>query len=289
MSPATRSPSPVNKPMAFFCCRTEVTEIHPRPGPAVALPRRLVIPPGRYRAHGRTYALTREGLYRFLFPGTGNQQRIVYRRNIPALLSAVAWLQTHGKRDVDKNFQALKTQALKEKLIITCGYISSFGCQLLTELGIPCRRVNSLSLQELNTYDNGHSLVEVKLNERWILVDLDMGFLFRSGGKRLALLDAAHAVRLNRYDLEPLCAAAPFSVCCFRAENKPSGYDYGLWIETMLHSPACVRRWYRRILMVPYIDKYITVERASDTAKARRLWPQYNLIAPKEFIRKYYS
>jgi len=279
----------VNKPMAFYCYRTIVKTIRAKKDNARPLPQQLVILPGTYRVHGQTYALTREGLYRFLYPGKSNHQRIVFRKNVAALLSAIAWLQTHGSRDEVKGFPALKKQALTGKLIIKCGGISQVAHRLLTELGIRCRIVGALTLHELNTYDNGHTLMEVRLNNRWSLVDADMSVCFRYRGKRLSLIEAVHQIRKNQYDLEPLAGAAPFSVCCFKESAKEDAYDYGLWMETVFHNQKCLRQWYRRIMMVPKIGDCITVEKASDLATARRYWPECRLLERKEFIRKYYS
>lgn len=279
--------------MAFYCYRTIVREILPRAGKAVNLPHKLVIPPGIYQVHGKTYALKREGLYRFLFPGRNdNQQRIVYRNNVMALLSAIAWLQTHGNRDKGKDFQKLKQQALTEKLILTCGSICDFACRLLAELGVPCRRVCVLTLQKFNGYDDSHALIEVRIQGRWVLVDLDMKRCFRYRGQRLSLIETVRQVRHNQYALESLSSSALFSVCCFKKSNQEGVYDYGLWMETMLHNPKCLRQWYRRILMAPIIDQYITVDKKSDRvalAKLRRCLPKRIFLERGAFIRKFYS
>ena len=270
-----------------------VKEIPPRSGKAVSLPHELVIPPGIYQVHGKTYGLKKEGLYRFLYPGrSDNQQRIVYQQNTVALLSALAWIQTHGSRDKGKAFQKRKEQALTEKLIVTCGSMSDFACRLLAELDIPCRRVSALTLHELNNYDDGsHAMIEVRLHGRWILVDLDMSKCFRYRGKRLSFIETVHQVRRDDYELESLAGSALLSPCCFKKSRKEGTYDYGLWMETMFHSREAIRQWYRRILMVPIIDGCMTVDRKSDLpvlAGIRRCLPKRVLMARDAFVRKFY-
>ena len=59
----------VNTPLAYHLCGVESRAFAAVAGKAAVLPAELVIPPGRYSVHGRTYALKREGLYRFIMPG----------------------------------------------------------------------------------------------------------------------------------------------------------------------------------------------------------------------------
>src|SRR5438552_12716517 len=92
-----------NRPLAFHLCGLDSYAIQAVNGPGKRLPSKLVLPPGRYTVHGRTYAVKREGLYRFLNPTVENQQRIIYKQDPIALLSSVCWLTSHGWRDEGKS------------------------------------------------------------------------------------------------------------------------------------------------------------------------------------------
>lgn len=293
MKTSIKSVKRVNTPTAYYCCRTVVKEIFPFAGNAVNLPQKLVIPPGVYRVHGRTYNLKQEGLYRFFFPCKDNQQRIVYRRDRLALISALSWIQTHGNRDSWKDVKALKKQALTEKLIITCGCISNFAYHVITGLGISCRCVGSFTLKDLNTYNTGHVFIEIKLNRKWTLADLDIGVLFRYKGRRLSLIEFARHAKTGQYKMEPLNASTPISTCCFKDRSKTDGYDYGLWMETYFCGSVAIRKWYRRIMMVPYIDErdilYMTTKKNSDIETAKRYWDICKFLECEEFINKFYK
>src|ERR1043166_9490629 len=169
MSPRIR-----NQPLAFHLCGLESYPIKPVKGPGKRLPSKLVLPPGRYTVHGKTYALHREGLYRFLNPTVENQQRISYRNDRISLLSAICWTTSHGWRDEGKSPEQLQTMALREKLVIICGSVARLAVAILTEQGIPARVVQAKTLDKLNTYDNGHVLMEAWLEGSWTLVDPDV-------------------------------------------------------------------------------------------------------------------
>jgi len=281
---------PKNKPMAFHLCRMKVSELLPVAGHAADLPPTLVIPPGRYRVHGKSYALKRQGLYRFLFPGHGNQQRIVYQDDVPSLLSAICWICSHGSRDNKKSHQELCGIAMAEKLIVTCGDLSQFALELFAGLGLPSRRVGSTTLQALNTYDNGHQTLEVWLDGRWTLVDLDMKRMFHRRGKRLNLPEFCAAAATGDFSFEPISAATPLAVGLFKVQ----GYDYGLWMETAYSNDAALRAWYQRVMMVPIQinqDSCFTVFAPGDRRRFERLYPNrgHRFLSPEEFYQKFYS
>ena len=98
-----------------------------------------------------------------MFPGKDNQQRIVYRRHIWALLSGLSWISTHGSLDNSTPHDELRRIVLTRKLVVTCGKISEFGCQILERVGVRAPLARATTLQKLNTYDNGHVWMEACL------------------------------------------------------------------------------------------------------------------------------
>lgn len=279
-----------NEPLAFHLCGEHSRRIRPCAGSGVPLPDTLVVPPGRYLVHGRSYELRREGLYRFLNPAIDNQQRIVHRDKPLALISALAWIASHGSRDHAHPREEWAAIAQREKLIITCGSISAFGAGILQAQGVSARVVSASTLAKLNTYDNGHVLLEAKLNGRWTLVDLDVKTMFRRGRRRLSLLEFAAAARTGDYTFERLAAATSFAVGCFVEE----GYDYGLFMETAFCTEACLRRWYRRVMMVPSIRADGGRFACGTPAVVRtmhRLYGDKNVrfLAPAEFRSRFYG
>jgi hypothetical protein len=279
----------VNEPLAFHLVGRQVRALKPLAVAASALPRKLVIEPGVYRVHGKTWNLAREGLYRFLLPGVGNHQRIVYRRDPIALLSGLAWISSHGDRDNGRSVDEWIKIARTGKLIVTCGAMARMGQTVCESVGLRARRVAARSLVTLNTYDNGHALLEVQLDGRWTLVDLDVKFLFTRDDRRLSLLEFSSASQRGDYDIEPLAAATGLAMGHFQGD----GYDYGPFMETTFCTEAWLRRWYKRIMMVPVIPegnaRYYTGTPAQRRKFARMYADESQVgLTPEAFAQRFY-
>jgi hypothetical protein len=279
-----------NRPCAFHLFNRSVTRVAPSAGKAANLPRRLVIPPGRYRVHGKVYDLKVEGLYRLIDPMRDNQQRIVYRKNPLALISALCWLQTHGNRDDKKEYNELAKQALTSKLIRTCGPACAFAKEVLRRQGIRARTVGVKTLKELNGYDDGHVLLEVLLGRKWILIDMDLNAVFVRKGKRLSLLELLPWIQRGGYQIERISGSIGLAIGAFH----DGGYDYCLWAESVFHSEEGLRNWYRRIMMFPTISDetcwFFTTRSSSDCRRAKHLYPQIcvNYLPWADFQERFY-
>jgi hypothetical protein len=246
---ADMSPRIRNQPLAFHLCGLESCPIKPVNGPGKGLPSKLVLSPGRYTVHGKTYALSHEGLYRFFNPTLENQQRIIYKKDSFALLSAVCWVTSHGWRDEGKSPKQLQTIALREKVVIICGSVARLAVDILMEQGILARVVQAKTLDKLNTYDNGHVLMEAWLEGKWTLVDPDVKTMFLRKGRRLSLVEFSEASQTGDYRLERLSSATGLAI----GSRTKNGYDHSLLMETTLCNEMCLRRWYKHIMRVPFI------------------------------------
>lgn len=279
----------INPPKAVYLRGQAVKNIDPCRAKGQPLPETLVIPPGTYRVHGHSYRLVKEGLYRFFNIGVENQQRIVYRSDPWAFVSALSWLSSHGSRDNEKSINCKMRIAMREKLIITCGDMSDFGQHFLSEHGVAARRVATNTLDELNNYDTGHQLAEVKIDGKWILTDMDVKVLFRCGGQRLSLLEAVDAIARDDYQLEPLAQAVGIAVSNFTEKN----YDYGLWMETHFCSQPAIRVWYRHIMGIPKISQdgktYFTAQTDLQRRKVQRRWKNLTYLSRPDFIKRFYG
>lgn len=284
---------PTQTPLAFHLDAAGVRTLEPVGGAGSDLPGTLVLPPGTYTVHGRAYDATAEGLYRFLHPMHDNQQRIVYEKDAYALMSAVCWLQSHGSRDNYKPHEDLRRIGMTGKLILTCGPFSNFVVALLTELGVPIRVVCVKTLLERNGYSDGHVLTEVRLDGRWVVFDPDPHVIYSHAGRRLSLLELVPHVQADTYDREQLAHTVPFAVTEFK--DPCSGYDYGLWLETVA---ARDRGWrnteFCRVVMIPVIpdeDAYwYTAYTRADHERAEVLWADAGLhyLPLSEFRTRFY-
>ncbi len=217
------------------------------------LPDDLVIPKGKYIFSDKTYKLDKEGVYRFVNPGRYNKQRIVFEKDPNVLLSSIAWMYSHGNKDDEKSYSQILTKAKNEKIFATCGTISNWSVQFLKEYGIKARIVAVLTLDEWNSYDNGHILIEVYREElkKWILYDVDNDAFFSSNGNPLSLLEFVKKVKEDDYDIDFIARKNDIDISNF--VDRENSYDYGFLVEARFLNEETRRKWYKRVFQVPMI------------------------------------
>lgn len=223
----------------------------------LSVPDHLIIPPDRYHFfhEKKSYLLNKEGLYRFVQPGGKNSQKIVYKNNIDALLSAISWIVTHGVSDDGLEIVELTEKAQKTKLFLTCGNISKWSFDLLSSLGVKSRIVGGITLAEFNDYDNGHRLLEVWRDEwkKWVVYDLDNNSYFTDKINHVPLNVDEFSSRVadGDYDIVLMSLDIRVDISGFRSST---GYDYSFFSEAMI---VDIKRWYARVMQVALIyDDY---------------------------------
>jgi hypothetical protein len=250
----------------------------------------LIMPPGTYIFCNKAYELRREGLYRFIYPGKKNLQRIVYAENVTAILSAIAWIHTHGNSDNKKVFAEINNKALCSKIFTTCGKIASWAREVLEGNEINARIVTTLTLDSWNSYDNGHTLVEVKSCEygKWIVYDLDKNVYFIRDGIPLSLIELAKYTSTGDYDIKYLASDIKLDISNFI--NHSSGYDYAFLSEFNSANEKLLRHWYKRVMQVPLVqegDYYYFFDEANRT-RIINYSSKHIYINKLEFMRKFY-
>ena len=217
---------------------------------AMPLPERLVIEPGIYRIGTERYDLSNEGLYRFITPRERNTQRIVYRHDTTALLSGLSWIVSHGNADNAESFVRLEEKAKSDKLYLTCGRVSRWANHLLDTLGIESRFVQTITLEEWNTYDNTHALIEVFRPEisKWVVYDLDNNASFTAADIEtpLSLIELSDRSGNGTFTIVPLSHDIRLDVSNFKAKE----FSYHFILEGI---NADIKSWYKRVLQVPLI------------------------------------
>jgi len=256
------------------------------------IPNELIVQPNLYDFSGKSYSLKKEGLYRFIIPGKINLQRIVYKNEIDLFLSSICWIVTHGNSDNKKtNFQLTK-KALTSKIFITCGKISLWAHYLLKNLNIKSRVVAGMATEEWNSYDNGHTFIEVwrpRLH-KWVLYDLANNFYFTSSKNDLplSLIEFSQLINNNiDYRLIALSSAIRLDISNFLSSD---GYNYGFLTEAVQNN---IRVWYQRVMQVPLIfnyenNKYEFMNKVNKN-KLEFYSQNYRYIPENEFMNKFYS
>ena len=280
------------EPMAFYLRGTDVTPVEPDVDVADAkdLPDALVIEPGVYRVHGRILRLEQEGLYRFLWLRKDNLQRVVYKQDVTAFVSAMCWIHSHGSRDDKTDYADLVELAKSGKVIMTCGPYCNFTAEFFEKHGVRARAIGTGTMEGRNGANDGHILLEAYVDGRWILYDVDGHAIYRHQGRHLNLQEAVRQIQEDDYEVEPLSGSVRKAVGSF----CEGGYDFGLWMETTICGDRGWRRWRRRVMGVPRMFNRETNKNEitcpeSERAKAEEAWPELVWVPADEFRRRHYS
>jgi hypothetical protein len=211
----------------------------------------LIIPPGQYDFYNYSYDLNREGLYRFSLVGIENQQRIVYKNDIDAILSGISWISSHGNSDNNLTDEELTRKATTTKLYIECGRLSLWAQDFLNINGIKSRIVASKTMDAMNTYDNGHVLIEIYRDDynKWILYDLDNNAFFKFNNTPLSFMQFVEIIKNNLdYEIVYISSDSHYDISNFKEGN----YNYDLLIEK-LSTDKSLKQWYKRVLQKPTV------------------------------------
>jgi hypothetical protein len=235
-----------NFPIVYHALNTKIKTIIPSELNlnSKKIPDKLIIPSGKYTYAGNTYNLLDEGLYRFMLPLEKNEQRIVFDgKNINSLMSAVAWIYSHGNSDNLKNIEELNSKSLNSKIFGTCGTISAWIQVILDSNNIKSRIVQTLTLDDWNTYDNGHTMIEVYNDDlqKWILYDLDSNSYFSKNTIPLSLIEFIDAVKHDNYQIHILANDTTLDVSNFLAKNN---YEYAFYAESVFANENTLKIWY---------------------------------------------
>ena len=246
------------------------------------LPDKLIINPDYYSWRGSVYNLNFEGVYRFVKVNEYQEQHIVYKSNLYNLLSSLAVIHTHGKAHDFLDIDELTLKAIKNKLSLTCGHISLWLKNILKSLGIKVRLVAVLTLDKWNSFDNGHTMIEVydRILKKWVLFDIDNNVYFVDQKKApLSLLEFKKHVRNNNYNLFPLAFDSAY-------DNTMNSF----LIEKTLFD---LKRWYRRVAQVIMIfdeehGKYLYFD-FKNKKRISSYSYNYYFVTYDRFIEKFYS
>jgi len=278
----------IGQPQVFYNIDTSRELIMPSESQiAKDLPQELIIEPGIYKVFGSSYNLQKEGVYRFILPNKANEQRIVYKNNPHALLSGIAWLFVHGDRDNGEKNSKLMQKATQEKLVATCGKITSFAKSILSEKKIESRIVSALTNDPLNGFDDSHVLIEVKFSDGWRVYDLDNNNVFKKQGRYLNLIELKEAFANNSFELEKIADDPVIDATDFKA----SGYDFGFYTEQKLANDSLLKEWYKRIFGTVFVEQgnvYYYYD-GFDEIKIKSFYPNSKKVEQKEFKSKFYD
>ncbi|MHC4871485.1 MAG: hypothetical protein ACYTFY_06545 [Planctomycetota bacterium] len=201
---------------------------------------------------GKSFVIDREGLYRFAdYESRTFHNLICYEKDDFTLFASLCRLQVHGRADKGKisKFEQNEETAKTRRLSNNCAPFHAFCMDLMKKLGIKVRRVELLTLDEWNDYDNGHVLLEYfcKDEGRWIALDLDTRSLFLDqDGKYMNIYQLTKTVTSGApYKIERICLT--------------DGSDHADPLDTFHEEVHLLesgkKMWLKRIAHVPFICK----------------------------------
>lgn len=272
----------------YFIDPNVITPLQPVQQVGVSTPDYFIMPPAIYALNGPSYDCTLEGLYVYYVVNTANAYRIVYSQNINTLLHSITWLHSHGYRDDTANYSLSKYICKNgDKIHMTCGSIINFTCNVLNELSIPNRFILYLTLDPWNSYNNGHSLIEVKQNGLWKVWDMDMRCTFSQNSTDLNAWQLKQAVANNNFQFTKFSTSPVFAY----GDLAFGGYNYQLFVETSFLYPAILKNTYKRfcqVLLIRQGDYFYFTCNPSDRSRVESYSPSFVYMTQQDFMETFY-
>ncbi len=260
------------------------------------LPQKLIADPSLYFFDGKRYDCHMPGLYRFIKPQKRNEQRIViFSHDGFRTTLLLSQLLIRGTKDDYRTLEGMEKEACTRLLVNTCGPASLFVHRVLEGAGFRSRVVYSHTDQELNSYNNGHAMVEVFDEEkrRYQLIDVDRKLYFhhrRNGILNLfelcQNLNAGEKVEFRRFDQASLVDWTGFT-------DPQSGFNYQMVEYGFSYNEETLLNLYRRIAAIPvlYENDLIYATTWDDSPEGERPGKdkKWVWISPEEFWQKFYG
>ena len=183
-----------------------------------------------------------------------------------ALLTAVVHRHVHGSQDDYEPIERLSEIAAERRVATTCGPLSVWAVQLLGEAGYEARVVTTLTMDEWDSLDNGHTMVSVKIDDRWAVYDLDRAVRYTDEeGNPLSIGELVERVPTDDYQIVPI--------------GDPVGEGY-------------LRASNRRLLQVAGIgdgEYYYFAASGDDAMRVESYSPWYRVMQPELWHERFYN
>jgi hypothetical protein len=265
-----------------------ISNLTPVQQQGISTPDYLIMAPNVYGFNGPSYDCKEEGIYLYSVPPTAYAQRIVYEADIPALMHSITWLHAHGYKDDNLSFSNAMLTAKTRKLLMTCGSIVQFANNMLNSLLINNRFILLLTLDQWNSYNNGHSLLEVYENERWVLYDIDIRNYFKRDQEVLNAIEFVEAVAQHDYEMHSFSDSPSFAF----GDLNFNGYDYSIWLQSTFLSKTEREKFYARVAQIVLIREdgnfYFTCETQAQRARIESYSTDFIYMSPTAWMEHFY-
>lgn len=253
------------------------------------LPDSLVIAPGNYIYDDEVYNFSEDALYLNIRPPYAGSHRIVYTGDVINLLHAVSWIHVHGYKHDFFPFKKALEVAKNGKLHMTCGFVAQFTESLFLSLGIPCRFILLMTLDEWDTYSNGHSLIEIFENDKWVLYDIDLRSFFTVKEKKLNAYQFVSAAQKQNFKRRIFSRSPNFAFGDLTSQD----YDFSNWYQVTFLFENILNTWYKRVAQVLCVREkgifYFTCDQNHRTrVESYPSSGPFVFLEKNEFMNKFY-
>ena len=258
------------------------------------LPRQLVVQKGFYCFGNAVYDCTISGVYRFVDPQKTNCQHIVLDEDPIGNALLVSFLCLRGNRDSDYMQQQLEKFSVNRFLSLTCGPACIFAESLLNAQGYRSRVVYSHTIGELNSYNNGHVLLEVFSTSlcQYVAVDMDKKCLFRVNGKLSSLYEYSKAL----FEDEEIAIdffSQTTTIDYMGFVERASNFSYDFIEHAVYSEKAGLTDYLARICQVPMMmddDKtFVCAWDEVNESRLREINSDWQILDRQNFFDMFYS
>jgi hypothetical protein len=244
--------------------------------------------PANVNVGGAIYNYSGEGLYRVYNASNALvRQTLVYGGDYWQFAGHLSRIHLHSHFDDGKSSSELTSLARQGMIHLTCTSISDYASSQLAAVGLTTRRVQSLTLDPWNGYDDGHSLIEIRdpTENRWVLYDVEIGTFANNGGHRLNLFDTTTLYRSDcQAQIEILNANSLY-------DPNETYVDPTAAYLKLNHDVPTIHASYGRVLQVPIIGGYFAAnnQAEADRVKSYPGYGSYTWLTPVEFRQMFYT
>lgn len=145
--------------------------------------------------------LTRIALIALSVTAIATDPPSAHANTLDQTMGAIAAHQQMGWKDNNTDPAILEQRiAQGGRVTAACGVIARVGMLAAQRRGLPVRLVAVLTNSELDGYNDGHTMFEVKVDGRWVLYDLDLNRVaVDNHGRRVGLSFQVHAGSHRRW------------------------------------------------------------------------------------------
>lgn len=232
------------------------------------------------------------GFWRVRFRDFKTHQFLVGSGNVLDDVELTQLFHYYGSHPTDFSLEKLKADCAIRRIPLICGSASLLVKELLRQLGIQARVVTSLRSRNFNTYDNGHTLLEVLSPDLgWILFDPGYGGWIVSGSDYVSALQLNEIIGASKQ-----FQFVPVAYRHFGEFKTLEGKDLSFSLEEKWHSPARTVSWYQEVFRYfgvedpqrpTHYEFLADSEAVGNTVSSYS--PAYHGLERTKFLSKYYG